>query len=94
MHYYGKIYYLPSDCLFYRSYTSVVLSNLRKKYVFLINRKITHNESLNKFVWKNTTRQVFTWSPYSSMTSLDTTQISSETSSLDSEWVDMKKLVK
>ncbi len=85
---FGKIYYLPKYPLFYKSYNGIILNQLRKKIIFNYNKKIENQMKMKIYIEENIQPKIiYEWSSFTSDTSSDTT------SSFDSDWVDMKKLL-
>lgn len=86
---YGKIYQLPQNFIFFKPYTPILLNKIRMRIIADHNAKMIHKKRLNDYVLNNTpVKIIYEWSSTTSSTSSDTTP-----SSVDSSWVDMKKLL-
>jgi len=84
-----KIYKLPNNCLFYKPFNNINLNNYRQKIILEHQKQTSKKNKLNEYIQSHMTYKIiYEWSSYTSSSSSTTSS-----DSLDSSWVDMKKLL-
>jgi len=86
MHSYGKIYYLPKECFFYKPYQPIILNKLRQQYIYETNGKISYYKWVNEYIHREVNKLIIDL-PVNDISSISShNSISSE----ESSWVDLK----
>lgn len=85
-----KIYTLPINYLFYKPFNSINLYKIRQNVINNHLKQIQKNKVLDDYVKLHTRYKIiYEWSSYSSSSSSSYVSVES----VDSSWVDMKKLL-
>lgn len=90
MHPYGKIYYLPKECFFYKPYQPIILNKLRQQYIYETNGKISYYKWVNEYIQREVNKLIVDLPEDIIVNDISSISSHNSISSEESSWVDLK----